>query len=309
MNLESHHAHKINRVVNYMRTHLDDPLNLQTLADVACISKYHFINVFQKYSGETPIQYLSRVRLEQAIDSLVYFPDLSITDVAYNCGYKNPLAFSRAFAKRFRISPSGYRSKNLWCFDQYPENQMQTIEYKRLNVRIPKIDKIKKVVEIRSWEESRLAYIRHKGGYGLKDSIRKLIHWAKRQDIWDDDSLIVGIVPHHPAVTPIRFCCYDVALPVCNGVVEDNVVSIQTIPRSTCAVLTLVIDTESGMGHAAWDWLIADWLPNSGMVRALEVPCFERYLQSYPDAEQSKFLMEFWLPVSKLQRRYEMNYL
>ncbi len=302
MNLGSQHTHRINRVVNYMRTHLDDPLNLQKLADVACISKYHFINVFQKHSGETPFQHLSRVRLEQAIDSLVYFPDLSITDVAHNCGYNNPLAFSRAFAKRYRISPSAYRNKNSWCFDQYPENQMHTIEYQNLNISIPKIDKIKKTVEIRSWEQTRLAYIRHTGGYELKKSFRELINWAKQQDIWNKNSVTVGIVPNHPAVTPIRFCCYDVALPVCDGVVEDNVVSIQTIPQSTCAVLTLVADAGSGVGHAAWDWLIADWLPNSGMVRALEVPCFERYLKYYPDPERSKFLIEFWLPVRKLSK-------
>ena len=154
--------HSINRVMNYMRSHLDSPLCLDRLADVACLSKYHFIGVFNHYCLETPFEFLSRTRLEYAIDNLVYKPDHSITDVALNCGFSNPQAFSRAFKQRYSLSPRSYRMANDWRFDRLPENQME-IEFKNQNLKLLTRNLSQDHVTLEHISKTQLAYIRHVG--------------------------------------------------------------------------------------------------------------------------------------------------
>ena len=290
-------------MINFVRTHIEDKHRLDTLADVACLSKYHFINVFSNYCQETPFQFLSRIRLEHAIDKLVYFPNQPITEIAFNCGFEDPRSFSRAFQKRYQISARSYRKANSWQFDQFPGNQMQW-EFKNLNLNFPNIDGIEKTIELRKMPETRLAYIRLIGLYQnkyyqitIRNSYRKLKNWALNLDLWRDDSVMIGISPNHPAITPSKFCIYDVALPVCKNVIEDNSISIQTMPGSNCVVLTLVTNT-AGI-HAAWDWLISIWLPCSGMKRAQYAPCFERYPRYSDDPCATEFLVELWMPVKQ----------
>ena len=303
MQISFYQRNKINRVINFIRTHVDEKHSLDMLADVACISKYHFINVFSNYCRETPFQFISRIRLEHAIDKLVYFPKQPITQIAFNCGFDDPRSFSRAFQKRFQICARSYRKANAWRFDLFPENQIRgEQELKKLNMNFPDIGRIEKNIELRNMPDTRLAYIRHIGLYqnknyrtDINESYKKLKRWAQNLDLWQDDSALIGITPNHPAITPSRYCIYDVALPVCNNVTEDNVVSIQSMPGSNCVVLTLV--TNIAGVHAAWDWLISSWLPGSGMTRAQYAPCFERRQYFSIDPRSDEFLIELWMPV------------
>ena len=165
----SRQRHSINRVMNYMRSHVDRPINLDRLADVACLSKYHFIGVFHDHCQETPFEFLSRTRLEYAIDNLVYQPDQSITEVGLNCGFSNPQAFSRAFRQRYSVSPRSYRRANTWRFDQFPQNQIKANqveeEFKQGKLNFPALDLTRDAVELRRIDETRIAYLRHVGLY------------------------------------------------------------------------------------------------------------------------------------------------
>ena len=93
---------------------------------------------------------------------------------------------------------------------------------------------------------TRLAYLRHRGAYYNPSEARKaarikLIEWAKVRGLWHEDSAIIGVCPDNPAVTPPDFCQYDVGIAVEDGVDEDELVSIQTLPEShTCNAGSIV---------------------------------------------------------------------
>jgi len=65
---------------------------------------------FRAFFGETPHQFVIRLRLERAADRLRR-TDYSVTDVALAVGFESPAHFSRAFKTRFGCSPRAYRHK------------------------------------------------------------------------------------------------------------------------------------------------------------------------------------------------------
>ena len=105
MKKESAIRHRMNRVINRLQDDNVSINNLEQMADIACMSKYHFTRVFKSYSGETPYQYLHRTRLEFVARCLCYQPSKSITQVAFESGFDNQ-SLSSAFKKNFHRAPS-----------------------------------------------------------------------------------------------------------------------------------------------------------------------------------------------------------
>ena len=87
---------------------LDDERNSKGLARQAYRSRTQFYRVFQAMIEETPVAMRRRLLLERAAWQLSR-TQLSVTDVSLNANYQSLEAFSRAFRKAFRISPSLYR--------------------------------------------------------------------------------------------------------------------------------------------------------------------------------------------------------
>ncbi len=101
----------MHRVLEHVDRHLDEPLDLETLAGVANFSAFHFHRLFSAWMGETLGEYLRRRRLELAALRLVSQPDLPVLHVALSVGFGSPEAFARAFKSRFGASPTVWRSK------------------------------------------------------------------------------------------------------------------------------------------------------------------------------------------------------
>lgn len=92
----------------YMINHLDSPLDLDTLSQVACLSKYHFIRLFKEVYGQTPRQYLIARRLEKA-SMLLKESDLSFHEICHEVGLKDSSSFGRLFKRSFGSTPHIYR--------------------------------------------------------------------------------------------------------------------------------------------------------------------------------------------------------
>jgi AraC family transcriptional regulator len=96
----------------FAAAHPDEDLSLASLAAKARLSAFHLHRVFSAASGETPKQYTLRLRLGRAAAMLLTGED-SVLNVALSCGFQSHEAFSRAFRRRFRITPSAYRTRGL----------------------------------------------------------------------------------------------------------------------------------------------------------------------------------------------------
>ncbi len=105
---ESEMVRKIEQTVAYMLRHLNEPLQVATLAAQVNISPSRFFAVFKNQMGHTPIDYFIRLRMEYA-RHLLDVTMLSVKEIAATLGYDDPFYFSRVFKSVNRTSPSGYR--------------------------------------------------------------------------------------------------------------------------------------------------------------------------------------------------------
>jgi AraC family transcriptional regulator len=111
------HADSIEDVMRYIRLHISEPLDRETLAAVAGFSVPHFHRVFTAHVGESAISYVRRLRLERAARKL-RMGAVDITEVALAAGYDTHAAFSKAFKQQFGLSPSEFRQLNCWVATQ-----------------------------------------------------------------------------------------------------------------------------------------------------------------------------------------------
>ncbi len=100
----------VNKVLDYINRNLSASIVLSDLADVAGISAFHFHRIFKAIMNESPGDYIQRLRLEKAAFKL-QTTKLPLADIAEQTGYQSLAALSKAFKKRFYISPSVYRNK------------------------------------------------------------------------------------------------------------------------------------------------------------------------------------------------------
>jgi AraC family transcriptional regulator len=102
----------LQRVHEFMREHLDEPLTLEAIAREAGLSRFHTLRLFKNAFGETPLRRLARLRMERARTCLSA-GDEPVTEIAFRCGYENPAHFASAFRRWTGVSPTKYRTSSV----------------------------------------------------------------------------------------------------------------------------------------------------------------------------------------------------
>jgi AraC-like DNA-binding protein len=101
----------VSDVLSYMAAHFSDPeLTLEQLIELSSWSRGYFMKVFREYTGETPMGYLRRLRINAAVE-LLNSGDRTVTEVAYRVGFNDPAYFSRAFTRYVGRPPSELTGK------------------------------------------------------------------------------------------------------------------------------------------------------------------------------------------------------
>ncbi|GHV79226.1 AraC family transcriptional regulator [Spirochaetia bacterium] len=101
---------RLERILSFIFKNCDKPgLSLDDAANDAALSKFHFTRFFKKQTGQSFHAYLSMVRVSHAVENLLK-TDISITDIAYQCGFSSLKTFNRVFKTYTGKSPSQYRS-------------------------------------------------------------------------------------------------------------------------------------------------------------------------------------------------------
>jgi AraC-like DNA-binding protein len=100
----------LRRARDHMDRNYATPLDLDGLASVAGISKYHFARCFEAAYGETPIRYLTRRRIERAQD-LLRSANLTVTEICTAVGFASLGSFSSRFRELVGENPTRYRAR------------------------------------------------------------------------------------------------------------------------------------------------------------------------------------------------------
>lgn len=99
---------RIAKTVLYIRKHLNEAIELEKLAEISCLSKDHFIRLFKKELGTTPLQYIYQKKIEKA-QLLLITEELAVKEIAFQLAFDDYSYFNRLFKKTTGVTPQEYR--------------------------------------------------------------------------------------------------------------------------------------------------------------------------------------------------------
>jgi AraC family transcriptional regulator len=298
------YARRIHAVVAYIDRHLADPLELEVLSGVANFSPYHFHRLFSAWMGERLGDYLRRRRVETAAVRLSSQPQMTILEVALTVGFGSGEAFSRAFKSHFGCSPTAWRARTRReekrNRGQAVGNPGQAAAPSQRDDGVPKPHiEVPMNVSIVDRAEHKVVYLRRTGAYGEGLSAfwqEEVYPWMVTHG-WLGQARY-GISLDDPSITAPERCRYDACVELAPGQAAPKGVLSATIPGGRYAALQFK-GTVEALG-AAWDALLRDWLPVSGM-QLDSRPMFEYYpVDAAYDAETGAMECQVCIPVMPL---------
>jgi AraC family transcriptional regulator len=282
----------MHRVLEYIDRQLDQQLELDVLAKVANFSPFHFHRLFSAWFGETLGDYVRRRRLEMAALRLVAQPRLPVLQVALSVGFGSPEAFARAFKTRFGSTPTAWRATQVSNRDQLKSKLDQAAapaSGNHGNMKVTIVDR----------QPTTVAYLRYVGPVGKPVSdfwITKVDPWMQTNGLYGRSRY--GISNDDPGITAPDKVRYDAAVEVPENFVGAGDHQMTVIPGGKYAVGKFK-GTDREIGQA-WDWLLRDWLPGSGMQLDAR-PFFEHYpVEASFDQKTGIFESEICVPVTPL---------
>lgn len=94
--------------IDYISSHYSYPISIEEIANHVGISRSHLFRAFQIYVNQSPKEYLTDIRINQACH-LLETSQLSIAAIANSVGFEDGLYFSKSFKKRKGVSPLNYK--------------------------------------------------------------------------------------------------------------------------------------------------------------------------------------------------------
>jgi AraC family transcriptional regulator len=256
---------RMQRVLAHVHDHLDAPLDLNALAELACLSPHHWHRVYQAMYGETLAHTVKRLRLHRAAGQLACSAT-PVAEVAAAARYTSVQSFTRTFKSTYGLPPARFRAAG----------QHRDFELRADATPTPAFE-----VAVLHTEALPVLALEHRGSYmaigrafdllltrvaaaGLaRPGMRMLALY------FDDPDLVAeGGLRAHAAVAGFAEPTGDC------GLLRT------TLPAATFATLTHT-GPYSSM-QAAYRWLYGDWLVNSGFEPA-RGPVLEEYLNSPRD--------------------------
>lgn len=324
--LRAEYQSRINRVFDYIEANLGSNLTLSELAAVAMFSPYHFHRLFRAMVGETPSQFVQRVRLEKAAALLLNNLVRSVTEVALECGFSSSATFARAFRDKFGLTASEWREckgqierKN--CKTNSKQEQMLRNwrqEYDvvalyssdtsnhllwRLTMKSSYKEDLKFDVEVKELPDMTVAYVRHVGPYQGDSELfgrlfNQLCTWAGPRGLMGrPGSKLMSVYHDSPEITDESKLRLSVCMTVPEDTQVDGEIGKMVINAGTYAVGHFTINSDQY--EEAWNALMGAWLPESGYQPA-DGLCFEDYLNDPKEHPEGKHIVDIHIPVKPL---------
>jgi AraC family transcriptional regulator len=296
-------------VLTHIQEHLDEALDLEELAQVACFSSFHFHRIFAAMTGETIAVYVRRLRLERAAMELRSGAK-QVIQVALDAGYEGHSAFTRAFKAAYGVSPAAFRRATgpiaILAAPSgvhfRPGVPLTTFNTNHITTKVMK-------VITRKIKPMRVAYLRHVGPYEYESVSRTWNDLTARLSADKQvrkSSVFIGIGHDDPSVTPAAELRYDACITVDEDYEPKKPVELQTIVGGDYAVAK---NCPFGKVKDAYQYLFGKWLARSS--RELRpAPSFLVVVNARDAAERAKLRFDIYMPLQPkgpLNKPAQMN--
>lgn len=291
--IDSAHFTRIERILDYIHSNIDQPLTVEFLARKSCWSRWQLQRIFLKETQQTVAQYVREIKLSLSAEQLLS-SKARVMDIALDCGFNSEVSFTRSFKQVFQCSPSAYRKRGQRMglktplIKTMPIHQAYEIKKRLLQIRF-------------EHTEAFLFYGVHKPIKGLFDTQPNYSEIIPT--IWHDMIKLTGLTP--PFKRPVM------------GIVDTRISKDAAtiywagykITEAEQAVLlqqhTLRVPAQSyaviphtGIAthlDRTLRWFFSDWLPQS-QYQAVEGFDLEIYQAGF-DHENKESNMECWIPI------------
>jgi AraC family transcriptional regulator len=280
----SDYAIRLDRVLTWLVDHLDEALDLARLADVACMSPYHFHRIYHAMQGETAAETIRRLRLHRAAVELIT-GERPVSRVASQAGYGSQEAFTRAFKAAYGVPPARYRAAFVPTPDRSrTEAAMQTVD-----------DRVSYQATTRVLPGITVAALAHRGDYQtIPNTFGRLANMAGALGLFGPDTRSFGIYYDDPSATPVEALRSEACLTVPDDWAPSGDLERREIRGGRYAVV-LHVGPYAELSRA-YAWLYGTWLAQSGE-EAADAPCVEAYLNDARSVPAAELRTEIWLPL------------
>jgi len=271
---------KIELVIDYIHQHIDEPLSFAKLAQIACLSEYHWHRVYTSMTGgETITRTIRRLRLNRAADDLIN-TNLSIAKIGQRAGYMNSDSFTRKFSEDIDISPISYRNRGQLLIQQ--SKNIKAFNKHLYNVEITTLDSIT------------VATMDHQGDFSQITSVfARLESFARVNDLLDASTRTFGIYYDDPNIVEEKKRRSKACITVQKPIASHEGIDIVTIPKGRFAMITHK-GPYSELEHV-YRWFY-NWLVNSEHEPGNH-PMLEEYLNNPREIAPSELLTTTYLSI------------
>lgn len=277
--MASNYEARLRRVIDYIYDHLDEDLNLNQLAEIACLSPYHWHRVYRGVYGESVISTVKRLRLHRAAGYLAH-TDWSIEEIAKKTGYNNIQSFTRIFKSEYGLPPAQYRKQG-----SHTQFQVCHLEEnsKMYDVSFKKIPDLK------------LITISHQGSYmEIGKAFEQLYGYLGAKGLFTPTMRTFGIYYDDPDTVAEEQLRSRAGVTVDKDIAIEGPIEAVSIVGGDYAVLNFK-GPYSDM-KAAYHWFFGDWLVKSDK-QAADKPVFEEYLNNPRETAPLDLLTDIYMPL------------
>lgn len=273
------YANRIGRVVDYLHDHLEDRLDLDMLAEVAAMSRWHWHRVYTAMQGETAAATVRRLRLARAADRLAN-SDAGLGEIARRAGYTTVEAFGRAFKQSYGATPAAYRETGSHALFKAARRASDAAGFP---------------VEIVNLPPMRCVAVAHRGSYmEISRAFEQLFTVAAPKGLVSRKSRMIGVYQDDPDAVAVE----DLHSAACLAIADDAPVppGVEAMALPGGAYARLSYKGPYADMRDAYRWLMGVWLPASGR-EAADGPMLEEYLDSPADTPPPDLRTEIFLPI------------
>lgn len=271
---------RLTRVSAYLHDHLDEELDMAKLAEIACLSQWHWHRIYRAVHGETLAETVRRLRLNRAAHRLST-TTRPVAGIAAEAGYPSLASFSRVFKSSYGQSPAAYRKSGF---------------HRVVTQALTNKDNTMFDVTYQTLQGFPVAAIRHHGSYlAISRAFDQLHMTLGTRGLHPQTGRMVGIYRDDPeAVAEADLVSWAGAEMVTPFDIDPPLERIDVAPGRFAVI------THRGPYadlSRSYRWLYGVWLPQSGET-VRDAPALEIYLNTPMNAAPADLLTELWLPIA-----------
>lgn len=276
----SRYRGRLERVTDYVHAHLDEDLDFAKIAEIACLSPWHWHRVYRGIYGETVTATVKRLRLQRAAAELAN-TSAPMAGIARRAGYPSVQSFTRIFKASYGMAPAAYRAGGSHAAFERNTEAGANIMYD---------------VEIRDTGAIEVAGVAHSGPYmEIGRSFEKLFGVLFAEGLYRPEMRMIGVYYDDPDIVPAEKLRSFAAVSV-----DTDFVAVPSLQRLKIEAGRFAVLTHKGPYAdmpKAYRWLFGAWLASSGH-EVGDGPSFEIYLNNPRETAPADLLTEIWMPLA-----------